>query len=260
MQGELDFYSRFLELCVGRVGGRRRLLKLFLKIGELLAQGKQFPFQFRDLLFEYLDPLVVQLGVSWFSCRRRTIIVRNRRRHRIAGEQVHVAGFFGAGFTRQNFDHRRFPAGKEIQGRVHGLKILERIHTFRARAQFAGSLRSTEKQNAQHRDFMAVKIVELIEPVLILGDARIAPCGTRQRLIGERAKSVANSILFKGHDRFAIRFLIAGVQERIKREWIVFGSGDFFFDQRSKNAHFDIRELQIHAQNNNSGEEARKKR
>src|ERR1700686_2721410 len=95
---------------------------------------------------------------------------------------------------------------------------------------------------------MTVKIVELVDAVLILGDARIAARGTGQSLAGERTKSVAYGVLAKGQHRFAIRFLVAGVQERIQRERVVFGRGNFLFNQRAENARFDIRELQSHAE------------
>ena len=50
----------------------------------------------------------------------------------------------------------------------------------------------------------------------------------------------------KGHHRFTIRFLIAGVEEGIEGEGIVFGRGDFFFDKRAENADLNFRELKSH--------------
>jgi hypothetical protein len=93
---------------------------------------------------------------------------------------------------------------------------------------------------------MAMEIEELVEAVFVLSYAGIPACRADEGLIGERAKGGADRVFLKGHHRFAIRFLIAGVEEGIEREGIVFGRGDFFFDKRAENADFNFRELQSH--------------
>jgi hypothetical protein len=48
------------------------------------------------------------------------------------------------------------------------------------------------------------------------------------------------------HDRIAIRFLVAGIDERVQGERIVFGSGDFFFDEGAEDAAFDFVQKDVH--------------
>lgn len=51
------------------------------------------------------------------------------------------------------------------------------------------------------------------------------------------------------HDGIAIRFLVAGVDEGVQRKWIVFGSGDFFFDEGAEDAAFDFVQEDVHRWN-----------
>ena len=48
------------------------------------------------------------------------------------------------------------------------------------------------------------------------------------------------------HDGIAVRFLIAGVDEGVQRKWIVFGSGDLFFDEGAQDAAFDFVQEDVH--------------
>lgn len=56
------------------------------------------------------------------------------------------------------------------------------------------------------------------------------------------AKCLKDRVIVEMHFRVAIGFLIAGIDERVERERIVFGRGNFLFDQRAENAGFDIRQ------------------
>ena len=49
-------------------------------------------------------------------------------------------------------------------------------------------------------------------------------------------QGLAHVVLVQIHHRLAVRALIACVDQRIQRERIVVGRGDFFFDKRAQNA------------------------
>jgi hypothetical protein len=59
-------------------------------------------------------------------------------------------------------------------------------------------------------------------------------------------QGLADGGLVESHDGFAVRFLVAGVEEGVEGEWIVFGRGDLFFDERTKDAAFDFGQLDVH--------------
>jgi hypothetical protein len=48
------------------------------------------------------------------------------------------------------------------------------------------------------------------------------------------------------HDRLAIAFLIAGVDERVEGERVVLGGGSFFFEEGAEDAGFDEAEMDWH--------------
>jgi hypothetical protein len=62
----------------------------------------------------------------------------------------------------------------------------------------------------------------------------------------EGANGAANVVIAEIRHRFAIRFLVAGVDEGVQREGIIVGSRNAFFDQRAENTSFDIAEDRIH--------------
>src|SRR5438876_5931008 len=106
------------------------------------------------------------------------------------------------------------------------------MQAFGAGAQLAGSLRSTQQQDAENSGLMTIEIEGFLEPVLVLGDAAVR--GTHradQGLSVERMQSLADGSFVEIHHRIAIRFLVAGIDESIERERVVFGSGDLFFDE-----------------------------
>ena len=48
------------------------------------------------------------------------------------------------------------------------------------------------------------------------------------------------------HDGIAVRFLVAGIDEGVQRKWIVFGGGDFLFDEGAQDAAFDFVQEDVH--------------
>ncbi len=59
-------------------------------------------------------------------------------------------------------------------------------------------------------------------------------------------QSLTSGGFFEIHDRIAIRFLVAGIDEGVERERIVFGSGDLFFDEGAQDAAFDFVQKDVH--------------
>ena len=62
-------------------------------------------------------------------------------------------------------------------------------------------------------------------------------------------KRSADRGLVEVGDGIAIRFLIACVDKRVERKWIIIRRGDFFLDERAKDAAFVLREYDVHARN-----------
>ena len=62
----------------------------------------------------------------------------------------------------------------------------------------------------------------------------------------QRMQGLADGRFVEIHDRIAVRFLIAGVDESVQGKWIVFGSGDLFFDERAQDPAFDFVQEDVH--------------
>ena len=127
-----------------------------------------------------------------------------------------------------------------MQCGLHGIEILEVVHTLGASAEFAGRLRAAEEEDAKNGDFVAVEIESFVEAMLVFGDAAVAAGGAGEELLAERAEGVADGVFIEGEDGFAIGFLVAGVEEGVEGERVVFRSGDFFFDEGAEDAGFDF--------------------
>jgi hypothetical protein len=55
-------------------------------------------------------------------------------------------------------------------------------------------------------------------------------------LFVQRVERLADGVFVEIHGRLAIRFLVAGIDESVQGEWVVFGSGDLFFDEGAQDA------------------------
>ncbi len=120
------------------------------------------------------------------------------------------------------------------------------MHAFGAAAEFAGRLRAAEKEFADDGGFGAREIENFGEAMFVFGDAAVAAGGAGEHLIAERAESGADRIFVECHERIAIRFLVAGVDERVERKRIVFRSSDFLFDESAEDSGFNFGEDDIH--------------
>ncbi len=134
-----------------------------------------------------------------------------------------------------------------LQAGLHGAQVVEGMHALGARAKFAGSLRSAQQQDAKNGDLVTIEIECLLEPMLVLGDAAVRGAdGADEGLPVEGMQSLADGGFVEIHDRIAVRFLIAGVDEGVQGKWIVFGSGDFLFDEGAQDPAFDFVQEDVH--------------
>jgi len=165
----------------------------------------------------------------------------------IARKKVCVACFFGAGLAGKNFDERRFALHQVLQAGLHGAEIVEGMHTLAARAEFAGGLRAAQEQDAEDGNFVAVEVKGFLEAMLVLGDAAVRGAdGTDERLTVEGMQRVADGGFLEIHDRFTVRFLVAGIEESVQGERVVLGSVGLLFDEGTENAAFDFVQKDIH--------------
>ena len=161
---------------------------------------------------------------------------------------MRVAGFFGARLAREDFDERRLTIHQEVERGVDGVQVVELVEAIGARAEFAGSLRTAEEEDAEQGDFVAVEIEDVCEAMFELGDAAVGGGGAGEALLLERMESAADGVFVELHDRIAIGFLVGGVQEGVQRERVVVGSGDFFFDEGAEDAGFDGVRGKVHGE------------
>ncbi len=94
-------------------------------------------------------------------------------------------------------------------------------------------------KHADQRRLGAAEVEGFAKPVLVFGDAPVS--GARaacKLLVFEAVQRLAHIVFIEIRYRFAIRALVARVDERIHRERVVVGRGDFFFDERAQDAGF----------------------
>jgi hypothetical protein len=91
----------------------------------------------------------------------------------ITGQEVGVAGFFGAGLAGENRGEGRLALHEMMQAGLDGAKIVKVVHALGAGTELAWSLRTSKEQDAKDGDLVAVEIKGLLEAVLIFGDAAV---------------------------------------------------------------------------------------
>ena len=143
----------------------------------------------------------------------------------------------------ENACQRRLALGEAVEGGDDVFERFEVIHAVGAAAEFAGSLRSAEKKDADDGDFAAVEVEDLLQAVFEFGDAAVGSAGRAgHAFFLQRGERVADGGFVEGHHRVAIIFLVAGVDQSVERERVVVGSGDVFFDEGAEDAGFDFGE------------------
>jgi hypothetical protein len=157
-----------------------------------------------------------------------------------------VAGFLGARLAWEDSDERRIALHQQVERGVDGAEIVKLVEALAAGAEFAGSLRAAEDQDAEEGDFVAMEVESFLEAMLELGDAAVSGGGTGQAELVERVESAADGIFVEIGDGFAIGFLVAGVEESVEGERVIFGSGNFFFEEGAEDAGLGGAEMNVH--------------
>jgi hypothetical protein len=153
---------------------------LLLKRGELVFEVGKFAAEGGDFGFEAGDTIEVSGDSGRF---RRLRIGRGRlgwRFANVAGEEMGVAGFFGARLAGEDSDERRLALHQQIEGGVDGAEVIKLVEALAAGPQFAGGLRSAEEQDAEEGNFVAMEIEGFLETMLELGDPTVGGSGAGQ--------------------------------------------------------------------------------
>jgi len=93
---------------------------------------------------------------------------------------------------------------------------------------------------------VAVEVEGFGEAMFELGDAPVGRGRAGQALLAQGMEGVANSVFAKFHNRIAIGFLVRRIEDGVEGQRIVFGGGDFFFNERAKNASFGRGQKEVH--------------
>jgi hypothetical protein len=123
------------------------------------------------------------------------------------------------------------------------------MHALRARAEFARRLRTAQKQDTENGDFVAIEVEGFLKAVFVLGDAAVRGAdGADEGLAVQRMPRLPDRSLVEIHFGLAVRFLVAGVDEGVQGERVVFGSGDLFFDEGTQDAAFYFVQKDVHSE------------
>ena len=136
-----------------------------------------------------------------------------------------VAGFAGAGLAREDggegagwvgISLRGWRTGGEaVQGGYYGCEVVEGVHAVGAAAKFAWGLWTTEDKKAEEGGFVAAKVEDGADAVLVLGDAGVV-IRRRKAEVFEGMEGLADLIFFEVEDGIAAGALVAGVEECIE--------------------------------------------
>jgi hypothetical protein len=158
-----------------------------------------------------------------------------------------IAGFLGAALPGKNFDERGLARHQVLQAGLYSAQVVERVHAFGAAAKFAGRLGTTEQQDTEDGDFVAIEIEGFLEAVFVLRNAAVRGADVASEgLLVERMQGLTNGGFVEIHGRIAVRFLVAGVDEGVQGERVVLGCGDLFFDQGAEDPAFDFIQKDVH--------------
>jgi hypothetical protein len=84
--------------------------------------------------------------------------------------------------------------------------------------------------------------------MLVLGDTAVSATGRAcEALFLERGQGLAHCIFIQIHDRIAVVFLVAGVDQRVQRKRIIIRSSDIFFHQGAEHSGFDFIQDYFHS-------------
>ena len=150
---------------------------------------------------------------------------------------MHAARFLGARLAGQNFDDGRFALHQALQGGLHVVESLEAVHALGAATELSRRLRATQEQHAQNGGLAPVEVKNLLQTVLVLGDAAIGAAGRSREVVSVQCiERLPHRVFIQIHHRFAVVLLVARVNQRVQRKRIVIRGGDVFLNQRAQHA------------------------
>ncbi len=147
-----------------------------------------------------------------------------------------VTGFSRTGLARQNarqswlVHHEPLQDGEDVGDLFKGEDALG------AGAQLAGSLGAAQQQDAEDGGLGAGEVERFLDGVFVFWYAGGVAGLPGESSAGKRVQRSAHSVFVERHDRLAVVFLVAGVDECVEREGIVFRRGGFFFHERAEDA------------------------
>jgi hypothetical protein len=162
-----------------------------------------------------------------------------------------VAGFARAGLAREDngkgagrmigFVGGR-ASGQALEGGLDGGEVVEGVEAVGAAAEFTGGLGAAEHEEAEDCRFVAAKIEDGADSMLVLGHAGFADRGDEGQVF-KRMEGLANLFFGEVEDRVAAGALVACVEQSVEGERVVLWRGDLFFDERAQDSELMGREM-----------------
>jgi hypothetical protein len=128
--------------------------------------------------------------------------------------------------------------GKALESRLDRCQVVEGVEAVGAATELAGSLGAAEHQETEDGGFVSAEIEDGADAVLVFGDAGVSDRGDEGEIL-EGVQGLTYLVFGEIEDWVAAGALVAGVDERVEREGIVFGRCDLFFDEGAENAELD---------------------
>lgn len=149
----------------------------------------------------------------------------------IAGEKMCESRLFLAGEHGQLGDERVVASHEGIESFLHLAEILEIVKPLSPRSQLAQCLRPAEQHKVDHGRLRRFELIDAGQHVFVFGHAaRAAVEDVDEIAIAQSFQSVGDGRLVVGDDGVATRFLIAGRDESIEGERVIFRRRQLLFD------------------------------
>jgi hypothetical protein len=137
------------------------------------------------------------------------------------------------------------PGRQALKGGLDRGQVVEAVETVSTAAKFTRGLGSPEHKEAKNRCLVAAKIQDGADPMLVLGNPRVADRSDEAQVF-KRMERLADLFFGEIKDRVATGSLIARVKQSVEREGIVLWRGDLFLDEGAENAELMGREMHIY--------------
>jgi hypothetical protein len=135
--------------------------------------------------------------------------------------------------------------GETFEGGLDGGEVVEGVEAVGAAAELAGGLGASKEEEAEDGGLVAAKVEDGADAMFVFGDAGIAD-GSYEGQVLEGMEGLADLLFGEIEDGVAAGALVAGVDQGIEREGVVFGRGDLFFDEGAEDAELDRVEVHVY--------------